>query len=339
MGIFGGDANHIVSKEKTSMKNKSLQPLLSAVLLLAVAIIPAFFAANSTVQLMTKITIMVLFAVSLNLQLGYADLPALGQVMYFGFGAYGLTLLTVRAGFGLLPSFFLVLLASLVMALFVGFICLRSGTLFGFVFLNNGIALLIYSFINKWMWIGADGGLLGTPRPSFAQTTVAFHVFAVLVVGFCIFLLYLVKESPFTSMLLGCRENDERLLFLGVNTRNVKLVAHVVSALFTVVAGMLFAMRNRGAYPTYLINLLSTEMMIACILGGKNYFLGPLLGAVIVTSITTGVSNYTIYYQLVLGIIIFAVVYFLPGGLMPGIISLRKRLASMGQKTQLEKGS
>ena len=112
----------------------------------------------------------------------------------------------------------------------------------------------------------------------------------------------------------------------------------MVSAPFTVGLNA-FAMRNRGAYPTYLINLLSTEMMIACILGGKNYFLGPLLGAVIVTSITTGVSNYTIYYQLVLGIIIFAVVYFLPGGLMPGIISLRKRLASMGQKTQLEKGS
>lgn len=56
---------------------------------------------------------------------------------------------------------------------------------------------------------------------------------------------------------------------MGVNTRNVKLVAHVVSALFTVVAGMLFAMRNRGAYPTYLINLLSTEMMIACILGAR----------------------------------------------------------------------
>lgn len=308
------------------MKKSLNRQVKLVIVLLAISIVPSFFLAENIVALLTKIAIMALFATSLNLQLGYTDLPALGQVMYFGFGAYFLTLLTTRAGYSLWSSFFMTLFAGIIMAIVIGFICLRSGTLFGFIFLNNGISLLIYSFVNKWMWIGADGGLLGTLRPSFAQDILSFHIFSVLVVGGCIILLYLIRKSPFTSMLLGCRENNERLLFLGVNTRNVKWFAHIISASFTVVAGMLFAMRNTGAYPTYLLNLLSTEMMIACIIGGKNNFMGPVLGAAIVTAINTGISNHTIYYQFFLGIIIFLVVYFLPGGILPWITENKDRL-------------
>ncbi len=300
------------------LKSLFSKPLFLTAVMLIVGIVPAFFVGENTTAVLTKIAIMALFATSLNLQLGYGSMPALGQVMYFGMGAYGLTLLVTRAGFMLAPSFFLTMIAGIVVAMFLGFICLRSGTMFGFIFLNNGIALLIWSFVNKWMWIGADGGLLNTPRPSFAEGTTAFHIFTIIVVAICIFLLYLIRLSPFTDMLKGSRENPERLLFLGVSVRTVRWVAHVISAVFTVVAGMLFAMRNFGAYPTYLSNLLSTEMLISCVIGGMFNFMGPVLGAAIVTTINTVVSNITIYYQLILGLIIMFSVFFLKQGMLPG---------------------
>ncbi len=170
------------------LKSLFSKPLFLTAVMLIVGIVPAFFVGENTTAVLTKIAIMALFATSLNLQLGYGSMPALGQVMYFGMGAYGLTLLVTRAGFMLAPSFFLTMIAGIVVAMFLGFICLRSGTMFGFIFLNNGIALLIWSFVNKWMWIGADGGLLNTPRPSFAEGgTTAFHIFTIIVVAICIF--------------------------------------------------------------------------------------------------------------------------------------------------------
>lgn len=308
----------MLNENKSIFANMWTKPAIITASLLAVMIVPSFFLAENLVATLTKVAIMALFATSLNLQLGYGDLPALGQVMYFGMGAYVFTWLTTKSGLSIFPAFLATMGGMLLISMFIGFICLRSGTLFGFIFLNNGISLLIWSFVNKAMWIGADGGLLNTPRPAFAQSTVEFHIFTVIVITVCIIILYLIRLSPFTNMLKGSRENDQRLLFLGVSVRTVRWVTHILSALFTVIAGVLFSMRNYGAYPTYLVGLLSTEMVIACVVGGFYNFMGPILGAAIVTIINTSISNETIYYQLILGIIIMISVFFLKKGFLPG---------------------
>ncbi len=298
----------------------------TGVFLFGIFLLPVFFASDSTLSLLTKCFIFMLYAVSLNLQLGYADMPALGQGMYFGLGAYGYTLLRLRAGISLFPSFLILIVVTIIIAMVIGYICLRSGTLFGFIFLNMGFGLLLYRMISKWMWIGADGGLIGAPRPSFAEGNISFYLFTYTIVGICLILLYFIRRAPLTNMLLASRENGERLRFLGVRVTTVKWYCHIISAVFTVIAGILIAMRSRAAYPTFLDTLLTSEMTIAIVVGGKNVFMGPVLGAFILTLVNTGVSNYTRYYQLVLGIIILIAVYFLSGGIIPGIMKKKQKL-------------
>lgn len=132
----------------------------------------------------------------------------------------------------------------------------------------------------------------------------------------CIVLIYLFYHSPFATVLKGSRDNLERLTFVGMNTQNVRLFACMVSSFFVAVAGILYAMRNMGAFPVMFSTTTSTEGLVMCLIGGMQAFFGPILGAVIVTFISTQVSILTNYYQFILGAIIVFCVLFLQNGLL-----------------------
>ena len=132
----------------------------------------------------------------------------------------------------------------------------------------------------------------------------------------CIVLIYLILRSSFATVLKGSRDNLERLTFVGMNTRNVKLYACMISSFFVTIAGILYAMRNMGAFPVMMSTNTSTEGLVMCLIGGMYSFFGPILGAVIVTIINVLLPNMTRYYQFVLGIIIVLCVLFLQGGLL-----------------------
>jgi branched-chain amino acid transport system permease protein len=132
----------------------------------------------------------------------------------------------------------------------------------------------------------------------------------------CIVLIYLFYHSPFATVLKGSRDNLERLTFVGMNTQNVRLFACMVSSFFVAIAGILYAMRNMGAFPVMFSTNTSTEGLVMCLIGGMQAFFGPILGAVIVTFISTQVSILTNYYQFILGAIIVFCVLFLQNGLL-----------------------
>lgn len=131
----------------------------------------------------------------------------------------------------------------------------------------------------------------------------------------CIVLIYLFYHSPFATVLKGSRDNLERLTFVGMNTQNVRLFACMVSSFFVAVAGILYAMRNMGAFPVMFSTNTSTEGLVRCLSAVAASF-GPILGAVIVTFISTQVSILTNYYQFILGAIIVFCVLFLQNGLL-----------------------
>ena len=134
----------------------------------------------------------------------------------------------------------------------------------------------------------------------------------------CIVLIYLFYHSPFATVLKGSRDNLERLTFVGMNTQNVRLFACMVSSFFVTVAGILYAMRNMGAFPVMFSTNTSTEGLVMCLIGGMQSFFGPILGAVIVTFISTQVSILTNYYQFILGALIVFCVLFMQNGLLRG---------------------
>ena len=123
-------------------------------------------------------------------------------------------------------------------------------------------------------------------------------------------------------MIKGSRENNERLTFIGINTRNVRLVAYMVSAFFCSVAGLMYSMRNMGAFPTMIASQASLDALIMCLIGGINSFFGPIVGAAIVTIINVQLPIHTNYYQLIEGVIIVLCVLYLQGGLIRDKVTL-----------------
>jgi branched-chain amino acid transport system permease protein len=297
-----------------------------SVLLVLALVALAFVLPEDWTGLLTKILIMALFATSLNLELGYAGMMPLGQAMFMGISAYAYTILFVKAavplGLAALGSLGISLIANIV----IGFLCLRGEEMtFGLLHLSFNI--LFFTISNKWLAIGGDAGLAGAIRPEFLTGSLSFNLFVLGVVVLCYVIMRIIVGSKFFKIAQGLRENEERLKFLGINTRRFRLAVFVISGFFTSVAGILLAMQNGGAFPAYLNALLSAQGLMMCLIGGMATFMGPSIGAAITTIIITEISNYIYLWQGILGIIIIGCVIVFRGGILGGR-QARKRPSS-----------
>ena len=295
--------------------SKDKKHLLVWLVIAAAAIVLNFVLPSTAVSIYTKALIMILFALSLNMQLGYAGMMPLGHATLLGFGAYSYTLL-LRAGLPLPLAVLLAIVISTLLGVLVGYFCLRGNNAMTFTFLSMGIGTLLYTIVLQAPALGRDVGLSGAARPQIAATPIAFGVAVTIIVLLCVYLLYRILHSPFSLIVTGLRENEERLVFLGINTKRLQLVIFTISGTFAAIAGILFAMLNGGAYPSFLSTSMTMQGLMMCLIGGMSTFVGPALGAVIVTLIVTEVSNLTNYWQAVLGIIIVACVLFFRGGIL-----------------------
>jgi len=272
-----------------------------------------------------------LLAMSLNLLVGYTGLTSFGHAMFFGVGAYVLGLLLQTGAWSIPAAFLAGLVATGLLALVIGAICIRLTEIY-FAFLTLAFQMMIYSVIIAWRDVtGGDQGLLGgLPRPPFLGIDLAqpatLYVVTVVLTTLCILLMRLVVVSPFGYAMRMVRDNQHRASFLGVGVVRVKLVCFVVSSVMASVGGMILALFVSGAYPTYAYWTTSGEAIFMIMLGGMNVFLGPLVGAVILTKLNDLVTAYTQHYGLVLGIILLVIVLGLRKGCLDVVVEwLRKR--------------
>lgn len=305
--------------------NGSKRDLLAGSAIFVALLLIGIIAPDSIVDFVCKVIIMMLFAASLNIILGFGGLRPLGHATFLGLGGYMYVVLAIRCRLTLGASLLLSLAIAFVVALALGYLTLKSDNDMAFAFMNMGINIMLWTMVQKIPFLGSDTGLAAAVRMPFAQSSKGNYLLALGVCTVCIILIYLFYKSPFATVLQGSRENDERLLFLGINTRMVRLVAYVIAGMFAAVAGILYAMRNMGAYPTMLASNTSLEGLIMCLIGGMYSFFGPILGAAIETAVSTELPIFTRYYQAVLGIIVVLCVLFLQGGL------LKKRKVVIGQ--------
>ena len=279
-------------------------------------LIYSFFASTSVLDFMSRTVIMMLFASALNIILGFGGLRPLGMATYFGLGSYAYVILVVRIGWSKPLAIVGAMVLSMAISLFLNVLCLRANDDLAFAFMSMGINTLLFTMVYKIQYVGSDTGLTGNVRLDFASSPQGNFYLSFFVSVVCIVLIYLFFHSPFATVLKGSRENLERLTFVGLNTTNVRLDACVVSSFFVTIAGILYAMRNMGAFPVMFSTNTSTEGLIMCLIGGMYSFFGPILGAVIVTFLSTQVSILTNYYQFILGAIIVVCVLFLQNGLL-----------------------
>jgi branched-chain amino acid transport system permease protein len=271
----------------------------------------------------TDILIMGLFAVSLNLLLGYAGLVSFGQAAYFGIGAYTCALLMKKAAIAFPLAFIAAGLAGALGALIIGFFCIRLTQIY-FSMLTLAFSQIVWAIVFKWNSLtGGDTGLIGINFPEFLDSSTRFYYFTLAVVVASLFVMRKIVDSPFGRMLTTIRENPERTEFIGINVKLFQLIAFMISGGFAAFSGALFGIFNHSLFPDLLYWSQSAEVLIMCLLGGMYSFFGPLVGAGIILYLRMLVTSYTQYWPLIMGTILALLLFFFPGGVVGFLKTLR----------------
>ncbi len=283
---------------------------------IASLLLPPFFAPRFYVYLMSLVLLYGLFATSLNVVLGYGGIYQFGHAIFFGAGAYGSALVITKAGLSPWLGFIAGPIVSALLSLIVGLICIRLSKLY-FGMLQISLSFLLWVIICRWQdFTGGDNGIIGIPVPDIISSPNNAYYFTLLATAASLFVAHRIIRSPFGSLLQGTRDNPVRCEMIGVNVRAHQFAALIVSGFFAGVAGVLFVVVNNAVFPDMLFWTLGMEAMIMCLLGGMHTFMGPMLGAGLIVVLRTLITSYTVYWGLCLGIVLMAVIFFLPDGVL-----------------------
>ncbi len=313
--------------------------LLLAALLLALPLIAAGIGEPFYVTLATRVVVLALAAVGLNLALGLGGLLSFGHAAFFGLGGYAAGILATHAfnaeplfagipGTTSMPLIWLIAIAVAgLVALPIGAISLRTTGVY-FIMITLAFAQMIYYFAISWPAYGGEDGLSIYVRNSFpglntAQPLPYFLIcFTVLMAALLVF--RRIEGSRFGSALQAARQNGVRLAAVGIPPFRIRLVAFVLSAMITGLAGALYADLNRFVGPSMLSWHMSGELMVLIILGGKGRLFGPVAGAMIFVSLEYVLGGITERWQFFLGLILLGIVLFARGGFL-GLLSGKPR--------------
>ena len=287
--------------------------------------------------LATEIVILALFAVSLNLLLGYAGLVSFGHAAYFGIGAYTCAILMKVHGVAFPFAFAAAGAMAAAFAVVFGFFCVRSTRIY-FAMLTLAFSQIVWAICFKWNKVtGGEQGLSNVPYPDLSWMgslplvgglRAADHYFLLVMAlaGVCFVVLRRIVASPFGRMLTAIRENPERAEFVGLNVRLYQLAAFAIAGAFAGAAGALFGIFNRGVFPDFAYWSKSAEVLIMAILGGIGSFWGPAIGAGVLTLLNHQISAVTQYWPLVLGVVLIVLLFAFPGGITGALGSALARM-------------
>ena len=280
--------------------------------------------------ILSRMLIFAIFAMSLDLLIGYTGLPSLGHAAFFGTGAYTAAIfykdvLCPDRGdcLAVVGNFWFALIlgiavSGIVAALF-GLLVLRTRGAY-FIMITLALAQMLWAI--SWGWrskTNGDDGLSvvfqpGAALPSSFNAEAFFYV----VLGFFVAataLMYLLVRSPFGQALQGIRESESRMLVLGYNVWLYKYLAFILAGIFAGIAGSLFVYLNNFVSPLDIWILPSAEAFLMVVLGGPGTLFGPAIGAGLIVFLENFLSDYTERWLLILGTIYVVVVLFAPRGI------------------------
>jgi branched-chain amino acid transport system permease protein len=288
--------------------------LAIAVFLALPWLLPSYY-----VGLVTKMLIFALFAMSLDLMIGYTGLASLGHAAFFGLGGYTVALLAVRGHVSEWIAFPAGILVAALGGMVFAALALRARGSY-FLMITLALSQVVWGIAFGWRTLtGGDDGLPGIKRPTFIISLAdqdVFYYFVVALVGISAALLVAIVKSPFGKALQGIRESETRMLALGFNVWRHQFVAFVIAAAFAGLAGALFVYHNRFVAPNFLHVVMSAEALIMVILGGVGTLLGPAIGAALIIFLEDFISSMTERWLLILGLIYVATTLFAPRGLI-----------------------
>jgi len=307
-----------------------------AVLALAFAMLPMIFASGSALTMLSLMGIMIVFALSYNMLLGETGLLSFGHAVYYGLGGFLAVHAMNTVIHGRLPvPLFLIPLVGAFSGLLFGIIfgsvsTRRAGTAFAMISLGLGELVASSSLILRGFFGGEEG--VSTDR------TKLMHVFGLnfgpqiqvyyLIAGWCLICMmamYALRRTPFGRICNAVRENAERVQFIGYSPQAVRFIAFALAGLFAGIAGALAAINFELVNSSAVGAEQSGLVLLAAYIGGIGNFIGPVIGAILVTWLEVMLSDVTDIWQLYFGLLFIGVVMFAPNGIA-GLLTMHEPL-------------
>jgi branched-chain amino acid transport system permease protein len=283
--------------------------------LILIAVIP-LTGSRFYIFLFTDIMIFGLFAVSLNLLIGYTGLVSFGHAAYFGIGCYTCGILITKTNLPFGIAFAATGVFGAAAAVIIGFFCVRLTKIY-FAMLTLAFSQIVWAIVFKWNSLtGGDTGIYGIDFPEFLDSKIRYFYFVLFIVAVSLVVLRKIVNSPFGRILATIRDNPERTEFIGINVKLFQLIAFIISGFFSALAGGLFAVFNHSVFPDFCHWPMSAEVLIMTLLGGMYSFFGPMVGAGVLLYLRLESTSYTEYWPFILGTILCLILFFAPSGIV-----------------------
>lgn len=310
--------------------HRSLLILILALIFAVIPLLAAWLDEPYLVSLFTRIAIFALAAISLDLILGYGGMVSFGHAAFFGLGSYvtailwqhaeeGEPLLGIFAGAQqALIAWPAAMAVGGLAALLIGLVSLRTSGLY-FIMITLAFAQMLYYFFVSFGRYGGEDGLALYSRNTLPGLDLAdpvtFYYVTVALLGAFLLLFHRLVDARLGAVLRGCRQNEQRMRALGFPVLRYKLAAFVIAGMAAALAGALMANHIEYTSPTFLHWKQSGEFLIMVALGGIGSLYGAVLGAGALVLLEEQLSIYTEHWQVILGPILIAVVFFARRGL------------------------
>jgi branched-chain amino acid transport system permease protein len=285
------------------------------------------------VNVASQILFYAVFALGLNVLVGYAGLVSLGHAGLFGIAAYA-TGFMLQSGYGHTLAILVALIIGVFAMALYAVLSLRS-TGIGFIMITLAIGEILWGLAYRWISLtGGDNGinLHGRPAPFGLEinTADAFYYMTLVVFIMSVAMVAIFVRSPLGAALKGTRDQARRMNALGYHVWAIRFYACLFSGLLTSVSGILFVYYTQFISPQTLALTSSAEALLMVISGGAGTLLGPIVGAALVVVVKSVVSGFIERWNMLLGAIFVAIVILMPEGLVPGSARLwrlaRRRL-------------
>lgn len=297
------------------------------VAVLALVAVPFVIQQVYYVNIASQILLYAVFALGINVLVGYAGLVSLGHAGLFGIAAY-IDAYLLSTGHGHALAISATLFGALAATAVFAALSLRA-TGISFIMITLALGEIIWGLAYRWISVtGGDNGISVSTRPApFGiplDSPQAFYDATLVVFLMAVAMAAIFVRSPFGASLCGTRDQPRRMTALGYHVWMIRFGAFMLSGLLTAVAGILFVYYNEFISPQALALTASAEGLLMVISGGAGTLLGPVAGAALVVIVKNVVSAYITRWNFMLGAIFVAIVIFMPEGLVPGAVRLTR---------------
>ena len=302
--------------------------MIELVALAALVALP-FAATDYWRALIAEILIFSIFAMSLDILVGYTGLMSLGHAAFFGLGAYAVVVPAVLFGLNAWLGVVLGVILAAAGAAAIGFFCVRTRGV-PFLMLTLAFSQLVFSVALKWRDVtGGTDGLAMPDKPRFIGfdlgQSLPMYFMALLFFGLSYWGLRRLIGTSLGSTFIGIRENESRMQAIGYAPGVYKLVAFTIAGAMAGLSGGLYAIFNGYISPDALYWSASGDVLIMVMLGGAGTLAGPVLGTAIFLLMKNIVSSYSDHWMAIIGIVFIACVLFFPGGIWGTLRDLVRR--------------